>query len=345
VVVALAAYGVYFAGSTGYILPIGPPGQNWIDPDLYSIEAHRVRAGESYYVVASEELRAAGYPMRSMFNYRLPTLAWVFGLLPSDEAARGLLVGIAALAFLAWAAALRTRASPGAAVFLLAVLAGLLAWSGLTRAFYVHEVWAGILIALAIGAAAAGWGPLGVAAGLAALAVRELALPYVAVALAMSVCQRRRGEAAAWAAGSVAFAAGLAAHAAATARFSSVADGAHVGTWLQFGGWPFVLKTAFTNAWLVAAPQPVTAVLLPLALIGLGGWRGALGLRVSATVFLYVAAFLVAGQKFNYMWGYLYCGLAPMGLAFAPAAVGDLWRAATARRATAPRGAAAPAES
>ena len=42
------------------------------DVELYHAEAARVRAGESYYSAAETELRARGYPMQSIFNWRMP---------------------------------------------------------------------------------------------------------------------------------------------------------------------------------------------------------------------------------------------------------------------------------
>src|SRR5690606_20126060 len=63
------------------------------------------------------------------------------------------------------------------------------------------EVAAGPLILLSVTAYAAGWRRAGVAAGLLALFVRELAGVYVLVCLVLALRERRWREAAAWAVG------------------------------------------------------------------------------------------------------------------------------------------------
>jgi hypothetical protein len=91
-----------------------------------------------------------------------------------------------------------------------------------------------------------------------------------------------------------------------------------------------------TTRWAVAPRWLARAVLFGLVLlIGYGArhsWRTPLA-RLTRhpgrhKVFAYVAAFLVVGQPFNHLWGFLYVGPALMGLAFAPAALRDLWRRA-----------------
>src|SRR5262245_19616252 len=42
------------------------------DVALYQAEVERIRAGESYYEAAANELPARGYPTRSVFNWRTP---------------------------------------------------------------------------------------------------------------------------------------------------------------------------------------------------------------------------------------------------------------------------------
>ncbi len=71
--------------------------------------------------------------------------------------------------------------------------------SGLNPKYLVlHEVWAGLLVALAIGVHRPGkWGWSLAAAG-AALAIREHALPFVLLLGAMAVWRRDWREAGAW---------------------------------------------------------------------------------------------------------------------------------------------------
>jgi hypothetical protein len=61
-------------------------------------------------------------------------------------------------------------------------------------------------------------------------------------------------------------------------------------------------------------------------LLGLAGWSGAVGSRVGLTVGMYVAAFLFAGRPIHAYWGLMYAPLLPLGLVWAPRALGDLIR-------------------
>lgn len=327
--VLLTAYG----GWQSYRAPLRPrspsvSGTN-TDIDVYRRIADRVRHGETYYRVAAAELSTAGFPTSSVFNFRLPTLAWLLGALPSDRAGQAVLLTLAALALVLWFATLWKKESFVMALAGSSLLLGLLAWPALDDAYLVHDLWAGILIALSLVARGRRWFAAWIAAGAAALFVRELSLPFACVALADAATERRRRETLAWAIVIAAFGVAFIAH----VEVVSASTGGAAGTigavnWFQLGGWPFVLKTALMNVWLIAAPPVVAAIALPLSLVGLAGWRGSPGTQVAAMVFTYIAAFLVVGQAFNHLWGFLYVGPASMGLAFAPASLRDLWRRA-----------------
>ena len=97
------------------------------------------------------------------------------------------------------------------------------------------------------------------------------------------------------------------------------------GGWIVFGGWRFVLDTAKMQPLLLIAPPWVTAIILPLTLFGLAGWRGPLGSRVAATVGIYIMAFSFVGRPFNRCWGLMYISIMPLGLFYAFYALRDLW--------------------
>jgi hypothetical protein len=327
--VLLVGYGAWQSSRTP-LRPRSPSaaGTN-TDVDVYRPIADRVRHGEPYYPVAAAELAAAGFPTRSVFNFRLPTLAWLLGALPSDRAGQALLIALAALTLVLWFATLWQRESFAIALAGGGLLLGLLAWPALDDAYLVHDLWAGVLIALSLVALGRGWFAASITAGAAALFVRELSLLYVCLAAADALANKRRRHAVAWALVIVAFGLVLIVHAKAVAASGASTVGTTgAASWLRFGGWEFVLKTALMNAWLISMPPVLVALILPVALVGLAGWRGSPGTQVATTIFAYVAAFLVVGQPFNHLWGFLYVGPALMGLAFAPAALRDLWRRA-----------------
>jgi hypothetical protein len=323
----LIAYGV---GLTSSREIIGKAGHGE-DAALYAGIVRDMRAGMGYYAAAEAQLRSRGYAMTSVFNWRLPTLAWIFSCLPSDRVARAVLGGLSMLALVAWFAALRRSHSWRAAFAVLVVLLGILAWPFAGEAYRVHETWAGIAIALSIAAAALERPAIAVAAGLFALAIRELALAYVVVAIVIALRDARRREVTAWVIGLLVFGICFWLHTWMVAKHQMAGDQAQMQSWLHFGGWCFVLKTAITNFWLISEPAWVTALLLPVSVLGLLGWRTVLGLRVSATVLTYVGLFLLVGLPCNYLWGLLYAGLVPLGLLHAPAVLRDLLRPSPGR--------------
>ena len=81
------------------------------------------------------------------------------------------------------------------------------------------------------------------------------------------------------------------------------------------------------NAFLFSLPAWVSAIYLPLALLGLIGWRGRAATRITVTASAYLAAFAIVGLPFNDYWGLLCAPLLPFGLVWAPAAIQDLSRA------------------
>ncbi len=137
--------------------------------------------------------------------------------------------------------------------------------------------------------------------------------------------ERRRGEALAWFLGMVGFAVFLAVHAWTVSRHVTGSD-LLAAPWLQLGGWPFVIKTARAHLLLLLTPSWLAAIALPLALLGLAGWSGRIGMRVGLTVGAYVAAFLVVGRSMHAYWGLMYAPLLPLGAIFAWRALADLAR-------------------
>jgi hypothetical protein len=300
---------------------VGPGGS---DLRLYRQIVERVHAGENYYDAAGSELRAQGYPTGSLFNWRPPVYAWVIGNLPTPAWGQALAVLLALTAMLLMHAAVQREGGPVRARAMVLLLLGPFLWCLDGDAFLSQELWAGILIALSMAAYGTGRWLLGFAAGLLALAFRELALPYVLLALALAWREGRRSEVALWVAGLGLYGAGLFLHGLEVSRHMSPGD-RQPGSWIQFGGLPFLLTTCRMNEFLFPLPAWITALYLPLALLGLSAWRGPTAARTSLTVGAYLAAFVVVGQPFNNYWGLLYAPLLALGLVWTPAALRDLY--------------------
>ena len=105
----------------------------------------------------------------------------------------------------------------------------------------------------------------------------------------------------------------------------------HLTGWIQFGGLDFLLR-ASSVGWLMLLPPWATALYLPAALLGLGGWTHPTAGYASLTVACYMAAFAVMGYSMNLYWGALYAPLLTFGAACAVPAFRDLAQAVLKNR-------------
>lgn len=303
-----------------------------VSPDLqlYRDVVAKVGQGENYYVAARPELLKHGFPIRSTFNWRLPTYAWLFSLFPGPWAIQALVVMLAAAGLaLHFQVELSARGLAPALISSFLML-GVVKWSVDGLAFYTQELWASVLILISLGAMGKGWRSLAVVAGIAALLFRELALPFCFWAALLAVYRRRWGEASAWGVGIALFFAFLIWHGRQVAAQLQPADlttaGGGVSQWLKFGGLNFVLLTARLNAFLFAAPGSLLFLYLLFSLFGLASERDdRLTLQLFAAA-SYLAAFCFVGMDINFYWGLLYAPLLPAGMAAFPTAISILWQ-------------------
>jgi hypothetical protein len=309
------------AFSTGPVSTI--PERGGSDLQLYRNIVQRVHAGESYYDVAGQELRAGGYPTASPLNWRPPIYAWIIGSLPAIGWGKAILGLLCLAALFVTLASLETEWGRPHAVGGALVMIGAFLWCLDGDAFLSQELWAGVLIALSVGSYAIHRRSLGFTCGLAALFFRELSLPYCGVALILAARGKRRLEVLAWTAGFVAYALFLLLHWKAVSLRITPAD-RPAENWLQFGGAGFLLATCRMNEFFFNLPSWFTAVFLSLSILGLAGWRGETGIRVQFTVVLYLLAFSIVGLPFNNYWGLLYVPLLSFGIIGVPASFRDL---------------------
>jgi len=297
------------------------------DLKLYRRIVERIHTGESYYTAAEDELRKRGYTTHSPFNWRLPSLAWLLGYLPDVNIGRILVVMLASINLLVWMTVFRQYQYSLVQVTLGSfTMAGPLIYSLLPDPFLGHEHWAGTLIALSLAAYGRGWRALSLISGLCALFLRELSLPFVCVMMVIAYLERRRWESIVWLLGIIVFVGALMFHWSIVTHSFTERNTALGGEWIVFGGWQFVLGTAQMYPWLLIAPPWVTAITLPLALLGLARWYGQLGSRVAATVGIYILAFSMIGLPYNKYWGSMYVHLMPLGFLFTNYALRDLWQ-------------------
>lgn len=308
------------------------------DVDFYRHVVARLRAGESYYDFIVTTQRNSDYPVRPGLAVRLPTLATIQAALGEIGTRLAGAALVAALIASWWwrlgREGMADRRLAGCAfVFLCAALA-------LNPAYLpVHELWAGLLAALALAlyrppprdgpGSIADWLPAFAILSLG-LAIREHILPFVLLLAATALWRRRWTEAAAWAALVIVFVAGLTLHLHMVAGHTLPSDRLSP-SWLTFRGLSGVLSPVVLSTALHYLPHWLSGPIIVFAFLGWVGWNSPLG-RIGAALFLgYALIFAVAGRPNNFYWGLL---LAPglfLGLAFAPSTAKSLFRAAFAR--------------
>ncbi|OJW66612.1 MAG: hypothetical protein BGO57_11065 [Sphingomonadales bacterium 63-6] len=296
------------------------------DLNLYRAINAEMARGQGYYEAAIAQQMARNYPTKPFFTVRSPVLAEGTRLFGSGGwrvvtiFSLGLcLVGLMGLP------ATRASAPERIGGALLVVLCGLGAF--LDIAGLVHELVAGLLLSAALFIYRPGrwWPSLLLAA--AALAVRELALPFVLLWLAFAIAGRRKGEALALLGVIALFAIGMALHAQAVIALRPP-DAPSSQGWSGLLG-----PQAFLEAMVRLTPLSFLPLRLgaPLALLPFVGWLG-LGGRLGWFAALWFAGFALAIALFarpeNFYWGAMVLPAYGAGLAFVPRALVDLIAAA-----------------
>ena len=287
----------------------------------------RIRHGENYYDFIAAEHRKAHYPVTPGFAVRLPTLAYLdawLGLPGQIACAVLLLVAVIG----AWWR--RLREEPGGAERLPMALALLFVGAslGLNRYYFVlHELWAGMLLALSFGLHRPGkrWLASLLVAALA-LAIREHSLPFVLLMAAMALWRRDWKEGAAWSGLALVFLIALKIHLGIIAAQVLPTDRAS-DSWLALRGLSGSLSTVVLSSNLRFLPHWLAGPMVMLAVAGWAGWRSSAGVFATFLFLGYGIAFGIAGRPDNFYWGAMIAPTLFMGLAFAPQAVRSLARA------------------
>ena len=310
----------------------GPPdGQTESERDedlaFYDRVIERVGHGENYYDFIVEEQRARDYPVRPGLAVRLPTLAWIHASLGEPAM---IALAIALLFACIWAWWNRLGEEPGGVRFRLlgTALMAMGGSLGLNRSFFVlHELWAGMLIALAFGLHRPGrWGAALFVAALA-LALRELVLPFVLLMAAMAAWRKDWREATAWIMLVAVFAAIMAWHLSLIAVQEVPSD--PVGPdWLVLRGLSGWLGNIVLSSNLRLLPHELASPVVILMALGWAGWKSSAGTTGTFLYLGYGLAFMLAGRANNFYWGAVVAPAMFIGLAFLPMALPSLVRAA-----------------
>jgi hypothetical protein len=297
------------------------------DMALYRDILTRVEQGQAYYPAALTAQRINGYPVRPFVTIRSPYLAEFLAFSGSKALAQAVLFVLAAgvgVLLLPWSVVWPWKvrgngfeASPSPLPIALAVLAIL---SGLVPvmagdAYMMHDLWAGLLLAAGLAVWSQARWPLSLILLLLAGLIRELAFPPMLVMLAFAVGNRRWREAAGWSIGIAIFSADMIRHAVILASLTSASDPVSQG-WLGLGGLGFVQTALSWNGLVMLTTPLLTALVLPLALLGLSrGLQNGRAVRQFVVVIGYLCGFMIIGRPDNSYWGFLILPLLGHGLA------------------------------
>jgi hypothetical protein len=301
------------------------------DLQLYRDIAWNVSKGESYYSAATNLHRKHHYPTAPFVTVRLPTLALAAAALGWTKLHLLLVALLSACAYV-WFRRIgkdTTKAEQvGAAVMI--ICGGILvsqSWAVLH-----HDLWAGVLLTLATPLRGGRAWPLAIFCAAFAVAVRELAFPFVLLSLCAAALERRSVEFVAWAALTVAFIAGMAWHAYQVHAYAFPTD-------LHSPGWTGMLGPAGSIAAVVEVSPlkllpPVVAA--PLAVLAVFGWFGLPRMKLALFTVFWLLSFAAGIALFaRENSGYWAMELTPawlIGLVFLPRATVELLSAAGIRR-------------
>jgi hypothetical protein len=273
------------------------------DTALHLAIIGRISAGERVYSSIGAELRARGYPSASTANWRTPLHYWVVARVGTARTGLALVV-LASLTVLAGAYALRHRfrgAGVVAGVLLMGTMVPIAAFrpAGIVMA----EYWAGMLVALALALYHLRWWAAAACCGVAAIFVRELAVPFGGVCGLFALSERRHRESAVWVVGGLAYIGYYLLHAHAVSAAIIPTDWSWPDSWVRFLGWPFVLQTAWVAGWTLFLPYAVTPIMAVLALAG--AFARSMPQQLRWPLVAYALLFCVVGQPFNFYWGFV----------------------------------------
>ena len=313
-------------------LTIGPvqapsasaPTEAYSDLKLYRDTAEAVRGGEPYYAAAARLQRLHDFPTRPFATIRLPTLTWLAAALGLPALHVLMLVLVLANAVAWYAAGRRPAAAERCAVALFALAGSAMALS--PEFALKHEVWAGLLVSLAIVLQSREHWRAALLLIATALAFRELAASFLPIALAVALYRRRWREAGAWVLLGLPFAIALAFHAHGAAANVRPGDLGSQG-WLGLRGPAAPLRDLVDVSLLNRVPAPLCYGLAMASLLGLLGAPPRVAAYALPFTLIILALLAICARPVNFYWTILILPTALIGLAFLPRAAVDLVRA------------------
>lgn len=300
------------------------------DLALYMAIAERQSSNENYYAAAIKEQLERGYPVQPATTVRLPTTTFLVTTL-GPTAAYGFMIVLLGATVIA-AVRVFERLSHRrihwfGSLLLLAISLVLFG----PPAIYFHETWAVLLLFLSLCVRSKSFWLAAILATVACL-FRELALPFLIAMAAFEFSDKRFRRLGIWLGIAIIFLAGYALHVYAVSEAVNKFGGSapvNSPSWLAFGGWPFIVGSVRSVTVLSALPLWVSALILPLALLGWSLHKDPTARSFTFAILGFVIPFLILGRPNNNYWALLYAPLLLPGFAYGLGALTHLVKQAT----------------
>lgn len=281
------------------------------DTVLYRHIVERMGDGTGYYAAVALEHRAHGFPLKPFLTVRLPSMSWIN--VSGDP--QVMLWALLLLTAIAWAAVPELHLWERPVVSLLIVAGG---WQALAEpGAWIHEIWASLLLAMSIAIYRRRKWWFAIIPALAAVMMREFALPFLLLAGTLALYDGRRQEAAAWAGATLIFALFIVAHSVEVSRIVLPDDKGSPG-WLGLLGYPEVVQRIAKLTPFAILPHQIMNTVVVISCfgwLGLRNWRGVF-------VFLFLTGMTVFLATFprydNAFWPLIITPLWLAGLTFVP---------------------------
>jgi len=285
------------------------------DRDLYNEVIGAVARGENYYAAAAELHRKHEYPTTPWVTVRLPTQAWVSAWLGQDHT----LLLIRALVLAAAAAWMGALFLAGYSPFEV-LAAGIAVLAGGFIVFYdhyfLHEFWAGAILALAFALYRPGRPWLTIALVICACAVREFSVLVIGTGLVLCAIEKRKGEGAGWLLAGLAVAAFYFWHAQQVIAIRLPGDEISQG-WSAMIGPVRALYAVAANSIYRAPGFAIGGVLLIVSVFGLLAARERAWL-IAPVAGAWIVVIALLSRPENYYWSQFLLPWLPVGLVLFP---------------------------
>lgn len=292
-----------------------------LDSELYRAVIRHVAEGQSFYTAAIAEQLARGFPVSPPMTVRPPVLAWLTAAMGGTDVAMlvqrllGSMLVLVAYRRL-WPLAVPRPSTAAALIFLTFHVTTI---TGHDFAVF-HDIWAGLLVTMALLLRRPGQWRLAWALAVAASSIREIAAPILAVMIFWALVERQWREAAAWSAGLGGVAVFIGWHWLTVAGLAGEGAPTSAG-WTALRGWQGVIESYVMTTPATLLPYLVACLCVPPALFGWCAVDAPLARRAMLWVWGMTGVFLVFGRSDNFYWAALIGPMLPIGLGLAPVAL------------------------